>query len=1193
MSLQPAPSSHGLVHAVSLPAYFADGFRLVTASSPFASRHHTGDKDPCTAAAGSTAPQLCSGFFGYTAGGKRRRSSMSCTSTQAITPSSEFHGETVEANHVEEAVDDTFSPAHTAEGSLLLVPTATSLTRLGPSGSWLNSPPPNAPEEGSNAAVEAQPRISPHSDGGSKKANMAELASLLHPALLECYRAEDEQLQRRREEATREEGTRLCATVSTTEERLGRAVPRSCHASSPASPGVFERTLVHIEAQKRRRREQSERLEAQVREIARVKELPILVEDAVRYAQQLVEWSGKGGGSSNMRVCHTEAGTVHPDEATVDNNRLPAVTTPLCAASDSREASQMLYAKFPPPLFHTSSFAAGVGRLLRWVRTWQRAMPRGAAAAESPHTKKGEDKKQCDGKPKGVGANKMTKKAVLKSCAASCPQQGRQRRGQLETGRSGILLNEEVSEGENDNDRASMAVNRKNDDVPTQKRTALQRYHDDWMRMADRMLGGRNGHIVLTPVSGGSPLEPREETEYGLASDRIMYDEYGNRLRSVRLAKKMAEKRALHEEAQKVKEQQRGYFARAEEGTRSIRRALFDEVSDSGSEDASDDSSDDVTNIAVLHGPCGVGKTAIVYLVAEILGYRVVEMNTSVRRCPKNIDRLLSEVTRSRRLSDLATGRAMISIEEELKKLKNEHASSLAAAAAAAASASASAVKEKNGKNKRKGNGISAEAVAEFFRPRVKAETSEVVMVDADSTAATVEPSHEVRVLHAAVKDRYGKCKGKTTANMDATLATEGAPACGSPEDTTRTLLLFEDADVILGDEAMKPFYAAVRDLAKRSKVPIVVTMSSTASMSSRPAATPAQDAETVQTVPMDAAQVSHLFGKRTAFTAVEPMSRSALFTQLLLVAAVEQGLVVVQRGAPFSSNEKDEGDEGLHRETATEPALSATSPELVLVRDVGKFQRLADVIRREVYKDDMERPSRLLCNTADVRRWLNRLQYLRLVEQWPTPATLCDSRHDKCVVGEVCMLSTQLEAWNDVMEVAGIQSHWDTQLGRVLRVPAYAGATASSTWEWQQFQYAEEIAADANVNCTWGDGVFGETHGSSSNSSNSGDVVPKTETDASAATGLAEVLQSVVPNDGFIRPKQRGGVEIVDAMCGGCTTTTRERIDAFGAWWQRTRKTDAIKSFVVARSSTAYEDVIGFGCLLQQSSIMGKGPNG
>ncbi|RNF23938.1 uncharacterized protein Tco025E_02696 [Trypanosoma conorhini] len=1178
MSQPPAPSPLGLLHAVPLSAYFADAFGLVYGCSPSSS---------------SLAPHPCGGPPGYTAGGKRRRSSVSCASAQGTTQSSELHAGTVDAGHVAEAGDGSVPPTHAAEaGTLLLVPTATSLTRLGPSGSWLSSQPPSAPEEegsGGCAAVESQARASPPTDEGSKTANTAELAALLHPALLECYRVEDALLQRRREAAAKEAGTRLCAAAPMSEEKLWRAMRRPCPASLPASPGAFERTLDLIESQKRRRREQSERLEAQAREIARVKELPILVEDAVRYAKELVEWSCKGGGGGNTGVCHAEAATPHSDEPTADDRRLPAVTTPVCAgsaASDDKEASQMLYAKFPPPLFHTSSFAAGVGRLLRWVRTWQRAMPRGVTVVRPPPAKAG-DKNKCGGRTNWVVAKKAT--LQLRAAAPSL-RQGRQRRGEVETSGSSSSLDAEASEGANGHGPASTVVHRRNEEARLQKRTARQRYHDNWMRMADSMLGGGDGRIASAPIGGGSPLEPREESEYGLASDHVMYDEYGNRLRSVRLAKKMAEKRALREEAQKAREQRRGYFARAEEEARSVRRTLFDEVSDSGSDDASDDSNDDVTNIAVLHGPCGVGKTAIVYLVAEILGYRVVEMNTSVRRCPKNIDRLLSEVTRSRRLSDLGTGRAMLSIEEELKKLKKEHAAPLAAAAAAAATTTATAPtparKERNGKSKWKGNAISAEAVTAFFRPRVKAEPPEVVLVDAVSTAA--------------VDDKGGKRQEGTSVNVGATLAaaaaaTAAGPACGGPDGTTRTLLLFEDADVILGDEAMKPFYAAVRELAQRSKVPIVVTMSSTASTSARPVAAPAQDVEPVQTVPIDAAQVSQFFGKRTPFTAIEPMPRSALFTQLLLVAAVERGLVAVQRGAPPCREERDEGEVGagggLHRARATamDPALPATPLELLLVRDVEKFQRLADAIRGEVYSDDTGTASQLPRELTDVRRWLNRLQYLRLVEHWPTPVTLREPRQEECMAGEVCILPTQLEACADRMEVAGLRSHWDRQLGRVLRAPAYVSSAACSTWEWQQFQYAEEVAADANANSTWGDGVAGEARSSNGNNS-SGEVVPKLQADASAAAGLAEVLQGAVPIGAVVQPRHREGVDVVR---GRCTTTTQERIDAFGAWWRRTRKTDAIKSFVAARSSAAYEDVVGFGCLLQQTSPTGKGLSG
>ncbi|EKG01667.1 hypothetical protein TCSYLVIO_007331 [Trypanosoma cruzi] len=270
---------------------------------------------------------------------------------------------------------------------------------------------------------------------------------------------------------------------------------------------------------------------------------------------------------------------------------------------------------------------------------------------------------------------------------------------------------------------------------------------------------------------------------------------------------------------------------------------------------------------------------------------------------------------------------------------------------------------------------------------------------------------------------------------------------------------------------------------------------------------------------------------------------------------------------------------------------LPSTPLELVMIKDVAKFRQIADAIRSEVYNDDLETPSRPLNDPSDVRLWLNRLQYLLLVEQWPASATSMGSRHDECIFGGTCILPRKTDACSNALQFAGVKSHWDTQLGRVLRAPEYERPAVSSIWEWQEFQYAEEIAADINANYKCSDGVIGETRGS--NNSNGSVVLTTPQVEVPIAVELAEVLQGVFPNDVFCQQKRKGGVEFVDGVRRRCTTTTRERIDAFGAWWRRTKKKDAVKFHVAARSATAYEDLIGFSCLLQQASPVGKGISG
>ncbi|KAG5502664.1 hypothetical protein JIQ42_05733 [Leishmania sp. Namibia] len=226
---------------------------------------------------------------------------------------------------------------------------------------------------------------------------------------------------------------------------------------------------------------------------------------------------------------------------------------------------------------------------------------------------------------------------------------------------------------------------------------------------------------------------------------------------------------------------------------------------------------DELTNIAVLSGPTGSGKTAAVYVAAQLLGFRVVEMNASVRRCSKTVEHLLAELTRSYRLSGLRLGSiGGFNAEEELAKLKQQHAVMVERVRAEAEAAERKAELKK--REALKANSISAQAVARFF---------------AKGSGRAAEPSSK------ADKGAKGKDAAKQVADVNVvseTLASASATAWASPPPSgaapgtpvdAGTLLLFEDADVLLGDECAKPFYAAIRDLAHRSKVPIVVTVSS------------------------------------------------------------------------------------------------------------------------------------------------------------------------------------------------------------------------------------------------------------------------------------------------------------------------------------------------------------------------------
>ncbi|KAG5480031.1 hypothetical protein LSCM1_06452 [Leishmania martiniquensis] len=226
---------------------------------------------------------------------------------------------------------------------------------------------------------------------------------------------------------------------------------------------------------------------------------------------------------------------------------------------------------------------------------------------------------------------------------------------------------------------------------------------------------------------------------------------------------------------------------------------------------------EELTNIAVVSGPTGSGKTAAVYVAAQLLGFRVVEMNASVRRCSKTVEHLLAELTRSYRLSGLRPGSAGgFNAGEELAKLKQQHAVTVERARAEAEAAGRKA--ELKRREALKMNGISAQAVARFFAKssgRTTAPSSK--SAECSNGNGAVEQVADVTVVSEAPP---------SAAATAPALPPPSAAAPGAPVGAG-TLLLFEDADVLLGDESAKPFYAAIRDLAHRSKVPIVVTVSS------------------------------------------------------------------------------------------------------------------------------------------------------------------------------------------------------------------------------------------------------------------------------------------------------------------------------------------------------------------------------
>lgn len=329
--------------------------------------------------------------------------------------------------------------------------------------------------------------------------------------------------------------------------------------------------------------------------------------------------------------------------------------------------------------------------------------------------------------------------------------------------------------------------------------------------------------------------------------------------------------------------------------------------------DSDDDAGtkDELTNIAVVSGPTGAGKTAAVYVAAQLLGFRVVEMNASVRRCSKSVEHLLAELTRSHRLSGLARpGTAGgFNVEEELARLKQQHAALVERAKAEAAATEREA--ESKRREARKANGISAQAVASFFGKGSRTAATKTGSGSGGNSATASRPGQ----ASVTVVDEQQPHSAPTVAAAAPASSPSPLPSpTSAPSTDTQTLLLFEDADVLLGDESAKPFYAAIRDLAHRSKVPIVVTVSAD------PA--PSQRYDTEPFLAPSPKRATHPHQQQTYWDLCEA---AGLTTSMAALEAAQQALhgetELSSRGAAAGAGAAAGGHESSSGAASTSPA--------------------------------------------------------------------------------------------------------------------------------------------------------------------------------------------------------------------------------------------------------------------------------
>ena len=84
---------------------------------------------------------------------------------------------------------------------------------------------------------------------------------------------------------------------------------------------------------------------------------------------------------------------------------------------------------------------------------------------------------------------------------------------------------------------------------------------------------------------------------------------------------------------------------------------------------SSDDDEDSGGVVAVLQGPSGVGKTAMVHAVARRLGVEVLEIHTGLDRSGASLRKRVQEATKSRALSDSAAQTMTLILYDEVRTL--------------------------------------------------------------------------------------------------------------------------------------------------------------------------------------------------------------------------------------------------------------------------------------------------------------------------------------------------------------------------------------------------------------------------------------------------------------------------------------------------------------------------------------------
>jgi hypothetical protein len=254
------------------------------------------------------------------------------------------------------------------------------------------------------------------------------------------------------------------------------------------------------------------------------------------------------------------------------------------------------------------------------------------------------------------------------------------------------------------------------------------------------------------------------------------YDQFG-----VRLSRRLYERDMReHELAEAALSKSKGYFQSAQNGNTLQRQRSV------------------TSNIAVLSGPHGVGKTGLVFEIAERSHCYVVDVHTGIHRSAANLERLFREATQARRLgATKQEGNAMLNrVHEMLTKMDR----AVGEESTKKAREQEAARKEAEAKSKTKAKGsapLTKEALTNFFapKPKRKAQESTPIAVDVSPSRVPTPPPPRAEPI----------------------LAEQQA---AGPE--LRPLVLVDSGDVTFSDES--GFLPALRKIAENSKCPVIVT---------------------------------------------------------------------------------------------------------------------------------------------------------------------------------------------------------------------------------------------------------------------------------------------------------------------------------------------------------------------------------